>query len=296
MNESLIALLEHERKKLLPPIILCIVIAATSFLTFLFNPFISIIGLFFVLLLFFLRVNIGIKDYKKLYKDTVVAKQFLEAFPDCSYQPANGISKEEIHAAGLIMLGNRYRSEDYITGTYKGVRFERSDLLIQNHHSDSNGHSHTTTYFQGRWMVFQAPKRFHTTLQIIQKNFSYSNQKKGLFTSKEERRHEVEFENEQFNSQFNCYCQNDQEAYYLITPQMQEAILKLAQLIDGSLMLGFTGQRLHLAVNTGKDALEPSIFHAISYQNDFLAVKQEISAITDIINVLNLDCKIYKTT
>lgn len=145
-------------------------------------------------------------------------------------------------------------------------------------------------------MVFQTPKRFHTTLQIIQKNFSYSNQKKGFFTQKAERRHEVEFENEQFNSQFNCYCQNDQEAYYLITPQMQEAILKLAQLIDGSLMLGFTGQRLHLAVNTGKDALEPSIFRAISYQNDFLAVKQEISAITDVINVLNLDCKLYKTT
>ncbi len=309
MNESIIALLEEERKKLFFPIIVCIAAGVITFFTAIglmssseswglrtiSFPLSFFLGVILSVLLYFLWVNRKIRKYKELYKDMVVTKQFREVFENCSYEPEYGITKEEVRATGLIMLGNRYKSEDYLSGTYKNVRFERSDVLIQNEETDGHGHSHTTTYFQGRWLVLQPPKSFQTTLQIIQRGFSHSNHKKGFFTRKDERRHEVEFENETFNSMFTCYCQNDQEAYYLITPQMQEAILKLVLLIDGKLMIGFTGKRMHLAIHNGKDALEPPIFRAISYQNDILATKQEIRAITDVVNILNLDRDLYKT-
>lgn len=294
MDDSIIILLEDERKKLIFPIIVCILVAISGFIATPFIPFAFFIGIFLAIALFFFWANKKIEEYKKFYKELVVAKQFGAVFEDCSYQPKYGISKEEIKATGLIMLGNRFHSEDYLTGKYKNVSFERSDVLIQDQSSDGNGNSHTTTYFQGRWLVFQTPKSFQTSLQIIQKGFSYSNKKKGLFTRKDERRHEVEFENEEFNSKFTCYCQNDQEAYYLITPQIQEAILRLLNLVDGKLMIGFTGRRMHLAIHNGKDTLEPSIFRAVSYQNDILAAKQEIRAITDVVNVLNLNCDLYK--
>lgn len=293
MDETLIELLEHERKKIMFPLWLCIGLGVLGFLSFFTFPLGPFLGMLLAMLLYFVWVNPKMQEYKRIYKEMVVTKPFRETFQKFMYDPKDGLSKEEIRNTGLIMLGNRYHSEDYMTGTYKDIRFERSDVLIQDHHSDSNGGSHTTTYFQGRWLVFQSPKQFHTSLQIIQKGFSYSNTKRGLFTKKEERRHEVEFESERFNSMFTCYCQNDQEAYYLITPHMQEAILKLSQLVDGKLMLGFTGNRLHLAIHNGKNTLEPSVFSKVSYQNDILAVKREISAITDVINILNLDCNLY---
>jgi len=189
-------------------------------------------------------------------------------------------------------MGNRYHSEDMISGTYKDIPFKRSDVLIQDHRSNGKS-SYTVTYFRGRWITLKYNKRFHTDLQLIQSGFGYTRKKSSFFTRKEDRRHKVEFENEAFNRMFNCYCQSDQEAFYLITPSIMEGIMKYVSISDGKIMLGFKDDVCHIAIENGKDSMEPSVFSSVTYEGDVLPLKTEINAICDFVNLLNLDRDIF---
>lgn len=233
------------------------------------------------------------KEYHRYFKEEFIAGLIRGLIPDAVYEPKSGFSRQLISGTGLMMMGNIYSSEDYIRGSYDGVPFERADVLIQDESTDSDGNTSTTTYFRGRWMIFESNKNFTADLQIIGKGFGYARTKKGIFTRKTERRHAVETEDEAFNKQFKCLCQDDVEAFYLLTPGVMQSLMQLVQRLDGKVMVGFVDNRVHVAVNSGKDSLEPALFRAFS-EKDLAEVQNEIQAITTFIKGLKLDRKLYQ--
>ena len=232
-------------------------------------------------------------DYKEYFKDTFVRSLLQNMIPGSDYEPKNGFPKEFIRGTGLMLMGSIYNSEDYIKGTYNGVAFERADVVIEDESTDSDGNTTTTTYLRGRWMVFESNKDFSADLQIVQKGFGYANRRKSIFVKKVDRRHEFQTEDEEFNKQFQCLCQNESEAFYLLTPGVMQGLMKLAAEADGKIMVGFVDNRLHVVVNSRKDSLEPPIFRAFS-EKDFEEVKREFYAITSFVETVNLDRKIFK--
>ena len=232
-------------------------------------------------------------DYKEYFKDTFVRSLLQNMIPGSDYEPKNGFPREFIRGTGLMLMGSIYNSEDYIKGTYNGVAFERADVVIEDESTDSDGNTTTTTYLRGRWMVFESNKDFSADLQIVQKGFGYANRRKSIFVKKVDRRHEFQTEDEEFNKQFQCLCQNESEAFYLLTPGVMQGLMKLAAEADGKIMVGFVDNRLHVVVNSRKDSLEPPIFRAFS-EKDFEEVKREFYAITSFVETVNLDRKIFK--
>jgi hypothetical protein len=232
-------------------------------------------------------------DYKEYFKDTVVRSMLQSRIPGSEYEPKNGLPKEFIRSTGLMLMGSIYNSEDYIKGTYNGVAFERADVVIEDESTDSDGNTTTTTYLRGRWMVFESNKDFNADLQVVQKGFGYANKRKSIFVKKVDRRHEFQTEDEEFNKQFQCLCQNESEAFYLLTPGVMQGLMKLAAEADGKIMVGFVDNRLHVVVKSGKDSLEPPLFRAFS-EKDFEDVMREFNAITSFVETVNLDRKIFK--
>jgi hypothetical protein len=232
-------------------------------------------------------------DYKEYFKDTFVRSLLQNMIPGSDYEPKNGFPREFIRGTGLMLMGSIYNSEDYIKGTYNGVAFERADVVIEDESTDSDGNTTTTTYLRGRWMVFESNKDFSADLQIVQKGFGYANRRKSIFVKKVDRRHEFQTEDEEFNKKFQCLCQNESEAFYLLTPGIMQGLMKLAAEADGKIMVGFVDNRLHVVVNSRKDSLEPPIFRAFS-EKDFEEVKREFYAITSFVETVNLDRKIFK--
>lgn len=234
------------------------------------------------------------KEYVTVYKNLLVRTALESVFDDFKFYPSLGISENEIRFTNMMQLGNRYQSEDYIKGIYKGVPFEQSDVLIQN--VTSTGKTTTTiTYFEGRWMIFEFNKDFRCDLQVREKGFSYSKKKSGLFTASQEKRQKIEFEDINFNNSFNVYGQDNQEAFYLLTPQIMEAMCDLSHRTNGKIMFCFVHNKLHVAVNTGKDSFEPPIFRNIDIQAECTKISDEINLITQFIELLNLDKTIYKS-
>lgn len=234
-----------------------------------------------------------VKEYKDYYKNVFVRQMIQNVIPGAVYEPMQGFPRQLISGTGLMQMGNVYHSEDYIKGVYNGVAFERADMLIQNETTDSEGNTSTTTYLRGRWMIFESNKTFSADLQIIQKGFGYANKRKGWFTKKENRRHEIQTEDESFNKQFQCLCQDEVEAFYLLTPGVMQAMMRLAAAMDGKVMVGFVDNLIHVAVNSSKNSLEPPLTRSFK-NSDFDDVTREIYAITSFVENLNLDRKIFQ--
>lgn len=233
-----------------------------------------------------------VQYFKDQYKKIFVEKPFREAFGQVSCDFKNGISRETIKQTGLIRMGNRYKTNDNIKGTYKNVGFERADIKIQQHTSTGKS-SYTVTYFNGRWLILDFNKTFHFDLQIIGKGFYYTQKKGSIFSIERNRRHKVEMEDIAFNKLFDVYAQDDHEAFFILTPQFISTLKEMYASMDGALMLGFIDNKLHVAINTKRDAMEASIFRSVK-DPDLAEVRREINTIIYIIDSLNLDRSLYK--
>ena len=233
------------------------------------------------------------EEFKHLFKQQMVEAPFRQTFTQVVYDGSNGIDQDVIKATNMMRTGNRYSSNDYVQGFYKDVRFERADVTIQNHVSTGKS-SYTETYLRGRWLILEFNKDFHFDLQIISNEFTHYQKNNSIFTEEEDRRHRIELEDMEFNEMFRVLCQDEHEAYYILTPQFMFLLKSLYLSMDGSFMLGFVDNRLHVAIHTDQDAMEPKIFDDI----DLLAVQQEVQKeihiITDLIDHLELDRELFQ--
>jgi hypothetical protein len=233
------------------------------------------------------------KEYKLRFKAAFVEVPFRDTFAQVTYDGAKGFDQEVIQATGIMTMGNRYYSNDYLKGYYKEVRFERADIKIQQHVSTGKT-SYTISYLHGRWLILEFNKDFHSDLQIIHRDFPSSQKKNSIFTNEEERRHRIKLEDMEFNEQFRVLCQDDHEAYYILTPQFMQMLKNLYTTMDGSFMLGFVNHQLHVAIHNNQDAMEPKLFDNLDLGLIKEEVQKEINVITDIIDSLSLDRDIYQ--
>lgn len=292
MKKDKISYLEKLRKKVLTHLIIIIVASIIVAITIgiIVSPKVKAINIVLVIFIisglvtyFLLNLITGykkkFKDYKAYYKKLMVEEPFQETFGHVNFDYKKGIDKDTIKNTGIMSLGNRYYSNDYLQGSYKGVRFERADIKIQNR-VYTGKHSFTVTYFNGRWITLEFDGNYNFNLQIIGKGFKHAATKSSFFRKKECRRSKIELEDKVFNELFTVYAQSDHEAKYILTPEFIDTLKNMFYAIDGNFMLGFIDNKLHVAINTNKDAMEPSLIKNLYTTID---VQKEIKIIINII-------------
>ncbi|MBO7631926.1 MAG: DUF3137 domain-containing protein, partial [Lachnospiraceae bacterium] len=241
-----------------------------------------------------LHIDDSIHRAAKPEKSIVVAKAAENLFDRYEYFPKNGFSYEEIRASGIMAMGNRYKSEDTIEGSYKNVSFRRADMYIAQHTSNGKS-SHTTVYLRGTWMTFSYNKTFQSDLQILSKDFSFSNTHTSrLFTRAADRRHTFVTEDMAFNEAFTCTCQDESEAFYLLTPRIMQMLLLLRTEIGKPFMLGFVDNRLHFVISSHEDHMEPSVFGKCDLNVEVEKVRRELMVIRNVIDSLAMDRQLFE--
>ena len=143
-----------------------------------------------------------IKAFNDLYKTHIVSAAFKEIFEDVTFDVNNGIDYSTLSKTGMIDMGDSFTSNDYVSGRYKNIKFESSDVKITETHEDSEGHSYTVTLFSGQWYIFDFNKTFKANVQVKTKNFSSARRYRKSNESKYEK---VEMEDVEFNKLFTCY-------------------------------------------------------------------------------------------
>ena len=252
--------------------------------------------------LFFLAIGIVVtifvtyKDkqkYKKMYKRDIVKVLLEDKVEELEYYPDKGIPYNEIADLNVINMGDKYSSEDFISGKYKGVPFRQADVRIIEESTDSEGKRTEYVTFMGRWMIFDFNKIFKANVQVVQKGFKTAKHKR-LFVEKESRYKKVSMESEVFNKLFTVYAQNEHDAYYLLTPSIMERLSKIINNNMGKMMFCFIDNKLHVAINNGKNSFEPgSVFKSLNIDDVKQKTISEIDIITQFVDELNLENNIF---
>lgn len=273
-----------------------LIIVINKRITFVFIIFIIFIEIIFGIAMMIIIKNIingkDIKKFNKEYKNIYVLNFLKQNFENIIYKPEEGITKKEIKKYNTLNLGDKFTSNDYICGTYKNVKFEQSDIHIQEKYEeeDKDGNKIITweTTFEGRYMIFDFNKNFKSNVQVISNDFI----KRSLPHIKNNKK--VKLEDIEFNKMFKIYSEIEHDAFYILTPHFMEKIKKLYKELDAPIKLTFMENKLHVAVNNGEDSFEYNVLNPINEEEIEQDIIKDIKLITDFVNELNLDNDLFK--
>lgn len=220
------------------------------------------------------------KQLKSLYKEVFVIDMLKDQFSDVFYDWQQGLDSLFVKSTGLVRLGNRYHSEDFIAATYRGVRFQQADVTVK-YHTSSGKNSHTTIYFQGRVFTFDYSRKQSMAVQIFSKDFRYfGNPENGLKLSK------VEMEDVNFNKQFTVQAMNPHDAFYILTPQFMQRLLVLKQRYSSITMVISQG-KLHIGLNHQADSFDMNVWNKIDYPKEKERMEKDAWVIRELVEMLN---------
>jgi hypothetical protein len=246
--------------------------------------------MFIVSLVFFGRAQKHSLTFKSIVKTEIVTELLKEQFDDVQYEPKNHISIPRIIQTGMVKRPDRFNGEDLIMGSYKGVKFEVSDIDLKERVETRDSKGNVTvsyqTYFKGRWYVYTYERKFKEELKIIEgRGFGVNT--KGLV--------KLDVESIEFNKKFAIYATTQEFGFYLITSSMIEKLMELEKLHRGSILYYYVGNELHICVNDRRDYMELSIKTPIN-EASLKTFMSDIDLIPAIINELRLDSSKFKNT
>jgi hypothetical protein len=270
--------------------ILALLLGLPGFFTELILLIILGIIMFIVSLVFFGRAQKHSLTFKSIVKTEIVTELLKEQFDDVQYEPKNHISIPRIIQTGMVKRPDRYNGEDLIMGSYKGVKFEVSDIDLKERVETRDSKGNVTvsyqTYFKGRWYVYTYERKFKEELKIIEgRGFGVNT--KGLV--------KLDVESIEFNKKFAIYATTQEFGFYLITSSMIEKLMELEKLHRGSILYYYVGNELHIGVNDRRDYMELSIKTPIN-EASLKTFMSDIDLIPAIINELRLDSSKFKNT
>lgn len=248
---------------------------------------ISFVVGFFVLLF---STKKEIAAYKDAYKSYFVAASLAKVFSNISYNHAAGLDPAVVRQ--VMTTADRYNSNDYMTATYKNINFTQADVHTEEKHTtvDSDGHVRTyyVTLFKGRFLIFDFDRNFSTNLQVASRHFYGAKLKHSENQLKFER---IKTESTEFNKKFRVFAEDGVDALYILDPAFMEKIQKLYADCRHELLLTFMDKKVYIAINDGRDSLEPpkNIRKPLDENTEIAKVQQDILTITNFVDSLNLD-------
>lgn len=292
--------LENLRKKLRDLYLLSFCISAIIIILLFFffgsDGFTSVISIIIMIFIPILITHKSAREYKLEFKNFFVKSALTKLFTNLTYEPENGIDRSIIANTQMMNMGDRYTSNDYISGKYKNIGFTQADVHIEEKRetrdSDGNRNTYWVTLFKGRWMIFDFNKTFKANVQVCQKFFG-NNKVGGLFSTQKYQK--VKMESAIFNKAFKVYAQNEHDAFYILTPSLMEKIQKLDQKNKGKLLLCFIDNKLHVGIYDNKDSFEHgSVWVKINQEKTTQSIASDIEKITMFVDDLNLENDLFR--
>lgn len=255
-----------------------------------------------ILFLLFLCVPISIiisesiskpqrEERDKIFKYGFVKTALSGVFDDLSFAPDNGFQEEFLKDTKMIDIGDRFSSNDLVTGTYKGMWFSQSDVHIEEKHTstDSKGQESTSysTLFKGRFIVFDFNKKFSSNFLVVQKRTSGYTVPGSCFKGTKFKKYTTE--DESFNNRFHVYCQDVMAPYNILTPSFIEKLKTVDDKNNGGLIICFIEDRLYIGINDKSDAFELDLNKTPTEEKMVRKIMNEIHVITDLLDDILTD-------
>lgn len=246
-----------------------------------------------------IKASMRYQKYTKEFKQEVVNKIVRLINPDFIYKPKEHISKALYSQSGIFPENpDRCKGDDLITGVVEETPFQFSELKTEEKHesgdTDSNTRTSYVTIFQGIFMVAEFNKHLaQRTFVVPQNDRSTTN-----ILGKEKKRayrfgEMIKLENPMFEEIFSVYGTSQQEARYILTPTMMEAIVEIYQKYNLKMYFSFIGGNVHCAIPMIKNMFEPKISKDGVKYEEIEEMVMLFGLIETIITEMNLNTRIW---
>ena len=283
--------------------VLVLVIAfILSMLLFFVDPFIFIIftvciwGLLFVcgIVSFILKftVDAALRQFRELYK-TEFVRGVLEEILDCveEYNGTDGLATEELRNYRLIRIMGIPHTEDYLRARYGEITFEQSNVKIVRYVNKRE-----VTSFSGYVLKLPYPKQI-SSVHIFSNSFTVGDSGKNFQVMfygagnvapvANYAPGQIDTEDIDFNDKFDVWAEQEQDAFYLLTPHFMELLKRLLYRYP-SIGFHFRGNEVYIAIETTRDTFDCDMNEPVDYILEKEMIKGDINQIKGIIDVLKL--------
>ena len=270
-------------------LLIFLVIVGVFFLIF------KTISVHFIFIAFIVYIPFGImnekvkSEYKNTFMRSLLPIAVKNLLTDVQVDVNSGIPSYVVDSTHSMSTGDRYNSSNFVSGKYKDIKVMMSDVHIQDEHEDSDGHTSYVTIFLGQWMIFDFNKYFKSNVQVWEKKVFGGISRRWKSGLKK-----VELEDISFNKKFKVLSENELEAFYIITPKLMERITAVEAAINGTLMMVFNNNQLHVAVYNNKTTFNINIHKRINFEEFARESIKDLDAIIKFVDILELDNDLFK--
>jgi len=239
----------------------------------------------------------GEERYRLMFKVGFLSKLVKAVEPEMTYVPESGITKSMFTGSGLFGKGaDRYASEDLIHGKIGATKVMFSEVHSEEKYTttDSKGNTrtHWRTIFKGVFFVADFHKEFRSPVTVMpdvaEKNFGWLGKKMQRLGGNLQRMEDPEFE-----KHFVVRGADAVEVRYLLTPSMQERLLKLRGRLGRDLRIGFQDSHVCLAIPNASNWFEGDLKMPAGDQSQTMMLMGQLKSCFQIVEELDLNTRIW---
>jgi hypothetical protein len=143
--------------------------------------------------------------------------------------------------------------------------------------------------FQGQWLICDFGKELSATVRLIERKSGARFQRTHDISKSD-----IETENAAFNKKYRIIAQDGHTAFYLLTPHFMERLLAADEMADASTLFYFGNGKVHIALNSGRDSFNLSSVALSNFENVREKFRGELTLLTNIVDELLLNEKLFK--
>jgi hypothetical protein len=240
------------------------------------------------------------KHFKEQFKGRVIPAVVKFVDERLSYNPNLGLMDQYAESKIFTQRYDRYKAEDTISGKFDLTDFSFGEIHTEYKTvtTDKNGRrqEHWHTIFKGMFFVSDFHKNFHGETMI---DMDYMERYLGKLGRKFQQWNPsrdgnlVKLENPEFEKKFAVYSTDEQECRYILSPSMMERLLEMSRKLNFRISISFRNNLVYIAVFNNMDLFEPSVFGSLLKEEDFKIIITMLKSMTDIIEDLNLNTRIW---
>lgn len=264
------------------------VLSAALFIFGASSQFVMVISgvLFLISMILIIIGSVQFQKVTKSFKHTILAEKVKEWVNDGHYDPLGGLREGDVYGCEFLKTADRYHAEDYVSGSIDEVPFEMSDVSLSERrveHTKNGTRTYYVPYFVGQIYKLGFNKNFKGYVQVLE---SYHPESRRNYKK-------IKMESVAFNKKFRTHTTDDHTAFYILTPQLMERIMKLEKEHPGNIGISFVDNHMYLAIHNNKSILSIRMFQKID-EHTLDGYKNDFNLLNDIIKELKINKNIFK--
>ncbi len=229
------------------------------------------------------------ENYRKSYKDGIIAKVLLEFTDFCEYDHHRGLPQTFFHST---LLFSHYPAPNfYLSKDLFALEKEGNSVIFSEVYATCGYKTSKRIIFEGLLGFIPVGTNFMSPLVIrsrkLDDNATFGSMLTPTFESKVNRYgglKKIKFNDEKFDSSFNVFAAKHKSAKKILNSDIRNGIMKLKQEIQSDLHFSFFNGLLYIAIPFDRNLFEPPLFSPI----DKNLIQQEFKLIQTMFNLIEL--------